>query len=151
MFNEADNFWMQRAIQHAEASAKNAEVPVGAVLILNNEIIGESGNCPISTCDPSAHAEILAIRAGAKKMNNYRLIQTTLYVTLEPCMMCVGALVHARVKRVVFGAYDLKSGAVISVFKMAEEVKFNHKVKYEGGLLADKCGQVLTNFFQARR
>lgn len=146
-----DIHWMQHAIQLAETAAKNNEVPVGAVLILNNEIIGEAHNQPISHCDPSAHAEMLAIREGAKKINNYRLLDSTLYVTLEPCIMCVGAIIHARVKRVVFGAYDFKTGAVSSVFKMNEDQQLNHKVVYEGGLLAESCGKLLSDFFRSRR
>lgn len=151
MFSEDDVLWMQHAIHLAKTAEKNAEVPVGAVLILNNEMIGEAWNSPIGHCDPSAHAEILALRAGAKKTNNYRLVDSTLFVTLEPCLMCVGALVHARVKRVVFGAHDPKAGAVTSVFKLSESTQFNHRIIYEGGLLAESCGKLLSDFFRARR
>jgi tRNA(adenine34) deaminase len=147
----SDIFWMQQALQCAEFAARNHEVPVGAVLVSNNEIIGEGLNRPIGNCDPTAHAEIIALRDGAKKINNYRLLDSTLYVTLEPCIMCVGAIVHARVKRVVFGAYDPKAGAVTSVFKMSDATQLNHRVMYEGGVLAEQCGKLLVDFFRARR
>jgi tRNA(adenine34) deaminase len=151
MFTEQDSYWMQQAIALAENAARNAEVPVGAVLIHENKIIGQGSNSPISHSDPSAHAEILALREGAKTLNNYRLINSTLYVTLEPCVMCLGAIVHARVKRVVFGAFDLKTGAVESVFDLGKTNKFNHTVEYQGGLLAQQCGGLLSQFFRARR
>ena len=150
-FSEEDYFWMQHAIHLAEIAKEYQEVPVGAVLILDNKIIGEGSNCPIREKDPTAHAEIIALRVGAKNSGNYRLLDSTLYVTLEPCLMCVGALVHARVKRVVFGAADPKSGAVQSVFQMKEATQFNHRVIYEGGLLANQCGALLSDFFRARR
>src|SRR3990167_9926865 len=146
-FSEEDYFWMQHAIHLAEIAKEYQEVPVGAVLILDNKIIGEGSNCPIREKDPTAHAEIIALRVGAKNSGNYRLLNSTLYVTLEPCLMCVGALVHARVKRVVFGAMDPKSGAVQSVFQMKEADQFNHRVRYQGGLLADQCGMLLSDFF----
>lgn len=151
MFSENDFFWMQQAIQLAKNAAHNQEVPVGAVLILEDKIIGEGSNRPIRDCDPSAHAELIALRAGAKHMNNYRVNHSTLYVTLEPCIMCVGAIVQARVKRVVFGAYDPKGGAVESAFQMGSTDKLNHCPAYQGGLLADECGALLKEFFQMRR
>ena len=151
MFSERDHFWMQHAIQLAETAAKNEEVPVGAVLILDDKIIGEGSNRPIGQCDPSAHAEIVAVREGAKHLNNYRLVNSTLYVTLEPCLMCIGALTHARVKRVVFGAFDPKAGAVESAFQMGTTDKLNHRIEYQGGLLAESCGALLSEFFRARR
>ncbi len=151
MFNEQDHVWMQHAIHLAETAAKNNEVPVGAVLVHDNKVIGEGWNRPIQTCDPSAHAEIIALRHGAHTLKNYRLINSTLYVTLEPCIMCVGAIVHSRVKRVVFGTYDQKSGAVESVFQIGATDKLNHRVSYSGGLLADHCGSLLSHFFQKRR
>jgi tRNA(adenine34) deaminase len=146
-----DTYWMQHALHLAETAEKTAEVPIGAVLILNDEIIGEGWNRPITNCDPTAHAEIISLREGAKKINNYRLLNSTLYVTLEPCIMCVGAIVHARVKRVVFGACDPKAGAVTSAFKMQEDTLLNHRVIYEGGVLAEECGKLLTEFFRKRR
>ena len=146
-----DQFYMQRAIELAKKAAQNQEVPVGAVLVLENKIISEGWNRPIMSCDPTAHAEIVALREGAKQLNNYRLINTTLYVTLEPCAMCVGALVHARVKRVVFGAFDTKAGAVQSVFPLGSATQFNHRIEYLGGLLGETCGELLSGFFKARR
>ena len=147
----SDEVWMQRAIELAQTAEKNGEVPVGAVLVLQDKIIGEGSNCPIGQCDPSAHAEIIALRKGAQTLQNYRLLDTTLYVTLEPCIMCVGAIVHARVKRVVYGAYDMRAGAVTSVFNMKEDKQLNHRVSYEGGLFAEQCAQLLKDFFRARR
>ena len=146
-----DNEYMLRAIELAKTAAQNHEVPVGAVLVLNDKIIGEGWNQPIKSCDPTSHAEIVALREGAKTIGNYRLVDTTLYVTLEPCAMCVGALVHARVKRVVFGAFDPKAGAVQSAFALGSADQFNHRIKYEGGLLKEACGLLLTDFFRERR
>ncbi|MCC2666974.1 MAG: tadA [Gammaproteobacteria bacterium] len=151
MISEQDIQWMRHALQLAEFAVTQQEVPVGAVLISDNSIIGEGSNCPIRLCDPTAHAEIIALRQGARHLNNYRLINSTLYVTLEPCMMCVGAIVHARVKRVVYGALDPKAGAIVSAFDIGTTQKLNHKVLYEGGALGKECGQILSDFFQARR
>ncbi len=151
MFSDNDLFWMQQALALAKEAGKMQEVPVGAVLVHDEAIIGEGSNRPIGAGDPTAHAEIIALREGAKHLKNYRLVNTTLYVTLEPCIMCVGAIVHARVKRVVFGASDPKAGAVTSVFQMGAEVRLNHRVVYEGGLLAKECGQLLSDFFRERR
>lgn len=151
MFSDQDFIWMQHALALAKEAANQQEVPVGAVLVLNEKIIAEGKNCPISACDPSAHAEIVALRQGAKSINNYRLVNSTLYVTLEPCVMCVGALVHARVKRVVFGAADPKAGAVKSAFQLGDSNFFNHRIVYEGGLLAEQCGQLLSDFFKTKR
>ncbi len=151
MFSDNDFSWMQHAFQLAKQAEQQNEVPIGAVLVLENKIIGEGFNRPIIECDPSAHAEIVALRAGAKHLNNYRLVNTTLYVTLEPCLMCIGAITHARVERVVFGAADPKAGAVSSMFQIGETNKLNHRVKYQGGLLAEQCGKILSEFFQERR
>lgn len=150
-FTEKDIYWMQQAIQLAETAAKQGEVPVGAILVLDDKVIGEGHNKPITNVDPSAHAEMLALRAGAAHVKNYRLLNSTLYVTLEPCIMCIGAIVHARIKRVVFGAFDPKAGAVQSAFQIGSTDKLNHKVEYHGGLLAEKCGALLSDFFRARR
>ncbi len=146
-----DLYYMQRAIALAKEAQSKGEVPVGALLVLNNEIIAEGFNCPIGTNDPSAHAEMMALRRAAEKLKNYRLPDITLYVTLEPCVMCVGAMIHARIKRCVFGAYDKKSGAAGSVLNIFDEKAFNHHVMVEGGLLEDACGEVLSIFFKSRR
>ncbi len=151
MFNHEDLTWMQHAIQLAKKAAEQEEVPVGAVLVRDDQIIGEGCNRPIQTHDPAAHAEMIALRHGAETIQNYRILNSTLYVTLEPCVMCVGALVHARVKRVVYAASDPKGGAVKSAFNLGEVDTFNHHIEYEGGLLADECGELLTNFFRDRR
>lgn len=151
MFSEHDIFWMQHAIHLAEIAAKQEEVPVGAVLVLEDKVIGEGSNRPIGNCDPTAHAEIIALRAGANNLNNYRLVNSTLYVTLEPCIMCVGAIVHARIKRLVFGAFDPKAGAIHSAFQLLDTNKLNHRVEYAGGLLEESCGKILSEFFKARR
>jgi tRNA(adenine34) deaminase len=151
MFSDDDIFWMQRALQLAKESEEAGEVPVGAVITLNNEIIGEGRNMPISLSDPTAHAEIMALRQAGQKLNNYRLLNTTLYVTLEPCAMCFGALVHARVQRLVFGAADVKAGAVQSALQLGEAKHFNHRMMCEGGLLQESCGLLLTQFFQKKR
>lgn len=151
MFTNRDESFMQRALFLAEEAARNQEVPVGAVLVANDNIIAESYNQPISLCDPSAHAEIIALRKGALILNNYRLVDTTLYVTLEPCLMCVGAITHARVKRVVFGAYDKRAGAVESVFPIGINENLHHRVKYEGGLFETESVALLQKFFKARR
>ncbi len=142
-------------MQHALALARRAEladeVPVGALLVRDDRIIGEGWNAPISTHDPSAHAEIRALRAAADSVSNYRLPDTTLYVTLEPCVMCAGAIIHARVQRVVFGARDPKTGAAGSVFNILNSDQHNHGVQICEGVLADECGQLLRDFFRARR
>ncbi len=151
MISADDLHWMSHALQLAEFALTQQEVPVGAVLISENSIIGEGSNGPISLCDPTAHAEIIALRQGARYLNNYRLINSTLYVTLEPCIMCIGAIVHARIKRVVYGARDSKAGAVVSAFDFGTAQKLNHKVLYEGGALEKQCGKILSDFFQARR
>ena len=151
MFTAEDHSWMQAALTLAERAASAGEVPVGAVLVSENKIIASAHNQPIHLCDPSAHAEMLALRRAATASNNYRLVNTTLYVTLEPCIMCVGAIVHARVQRLVFGASDPRVGAVTSVFQLLDAKELNHKVDYAGGLMAEECGQVLKDFFQERR
>ena len=143
--------YMQQALELAREAQINNEVPIGAVLVLNHEIIATAFNQPITQCDPTAHAEILALRTGAKKGGNYRLLNTTLYVTLEPCAMCAAALVHARVKRVVFAAVDPKAGAVVSHFNLLDTPILNHKIAWEQGLLADESSELLKTFFKARR
>ena len=146
-----DLIWMQRALELAKQGAAAGEVPVGAVLVLNNQVIGEGFNTPITNRDPSAHAEIQALRAGALSVNNYRLLNTTLYVTLEPCAMCAGAMVHARIKRLVYAAKDDKAGAVASKIQLLDQPFLNHRVEHQGGLLAKVCGALLSDFFRSRR
>ena len=142
---------MQVALDLASDAAAADEVPVGAVIIKDNTIISSGRNQPIATHDPSGHAEMVALRQAGLKLENYRLPGTTLYVTLEPCTMCLGAMVHARVQRLVFGAYDPKSGVVCSAMKLLEDGCFNHEVDWTGGVMQEQCGQLLRSFFQSRR
>ena len=151
MFSEADHLWMQRALQNAEKAASLGEVPVGAVLVANGELLAESFNQPITRNDPSAHAEIMVLREAALKLRNYRLPDTELFVTIEPCLMCAGALVHARVKRLVFGAKEPKAGAVISHFQVYETPCLNHQVKVEHGLMEKECSHKISEFFKEKR
>ena len=149
--DEEDRRFMQRALALAMRAEGQAEVPVGAVLALDGELVAEGWNQVIASCDPTAHAEVVAMRAAARHLGNYRLPQTTLYVTLEPCPMCVGAIVHARVSRLVFGAYDPKTGAAGSVFDLIGAAAHNHRVAVTGGILALDCTEVLQRFFRSRR
>lgn len=143
---------MQLAIAQARIAEQHGEVPVGAVLVRDDEVVGEGWNQPIGTHDATAHAEIMALRDAGSRLLNYRLPGTTLYVTLEPCPMCAGAIVHARVERVVFGATDPRTGAAGSVFDLLpSDCRFNHKTRAEGGVLADECAGLLRDFFRARR
>ena len=146
-----DEHWMRCALELARQAEEEGEVPVGALVILDNQIIGEGWNQPIGLHDPSAHAEIAALRDAARRRSNYRLPGATLYVTLEPCVMCVGAITHARIARVVYGATDPKSGAAGGMFSLLGSEQFNHRVEITGGVLADECGNLLRNFFQSRR
>jgi tRNA(adenine34) deaminase len=143
--------YMQQAIALAEQAAAQGEVPVGAIIVKDGEIIGKGSNTPIDTHDPTAHAEIIAMRDAAQRIGNYRLIDCTLYVTLEPCAMCTGAMQHARIKRVIYGASDAKTGACGSVVNLMAETKLNHHAAVEGGVLADECSSLLSEFFKARR
>ena len=145
-----DEFFMGQALAEAEKSLEKKEVPVGAVLVSGNKILSRSSNEPILRNDPTAHAEIIAIRKACLKRKNYRLPDCELYVTLEPCAMCLSALVHARVRRLVFGAYDPKAGAVESIMKFPFE-KTNHSVEIKGGVLAGECGKILKEFFLKKR
>jgi len=148
----SDTDWMRQALAQAEIAAGMDEVPVGAVLVgAAGNLIAAGHNRPISACDPSAHAEIVTLRAAAQKLGNYRLPDTTLYVTLEPCTMCVGALVHARIGRLVYGATEPKTGAIESAQQLFESGKFNHRPVIESGVLADECAALLTRFFENRR
>ena len=147
----ADIAFMLEAIAEARKGAELGEVPVGAVLVRDGKIIGRGFNQPISSHDPSAHAEMIALRQAATSDANYRLPGTTLYVTLEPCTMCSGLLVHSRISRLVFGASEPRSGAVVSRSQVLDQSWLNHKVQVEGGVLAQECGALLTEFFRARR
>jgi len=146
-----DQEYMQMALALAAEAAEAGEVPVGAVVVKDGEIVGRGYNAPISTHDPSAHAEIRALRDAANNLGNYRLVGCTLYVTLEPCAMCTGAIQHARITRVVYGATDPKTGACGSVVNLMEEARLNHHASVEGGVMAQECGRVLSAFFAARR
>ncbi|MDD4915836.1 MAG: tRNA adenosine(34) deaminase TadA [Methylococcales bacterium] len=146
-----DEEWMRHAIRLAQRAEQQGEVPVGAVLIHENRCIGEGWNQPIQSHDPSAHAEIVALRKAGSLLQNYRLVDTTLYVTLEPCVMCMGAIAHARVKRLVFGASDPKRGAVCHALHLTDAPFLNHHIIWQGGILAPNCAELLTDFFKARR
>jgi tRNA(adenine34) deaminase len=148
---ELDRQYMQQAIEQAMLAASAGEVPVGAVLVRDGKVISKGFNQPISNSDPSAHAEMLALRGAAQSEANYRLPGTTLYVTLEPCTMCAGAILHARVDRVVFGASDPKTGAAGSVLNVFSEKQINHQTQVEGGIMSEECGQILRQFFKERR
>ena len=149
--SEVDQQWMRHALQLAERAEQAGEVPVGAVLVKGGELLAEGWNQPIGLNDPTAHAEVVALRAAGRVLGNYRLCDTTLYVTLEPCVMCVGAITHARVDRLVFGASDPKRGAVESAFELMQPGKFNHNVVCEGGVLVEPCAALLRDFFKRRR
>lgn len=147
-----DRLMMRHALSLADKAEQIGEIPVGAVLVdERGEIIGEGWNLSIVNSDPTAHAEIVALRHAAQKVRNYRLLNTTLYVTLEPCTMCAGAILHSRIKRLVFGASDYKTGAVGSRFHFFDDYKMNHSVAITGGVLQEECSQKLSAFFQKRR
>lgn len=148
---ELDHQFMQQALDQAKLAAAAGEVPVGAVLVRDGKVISTGFNQPITNSDPSAHAEMMALRAAASDESNYRLPGTTLYVTLEPCTMCAGAMLHARVDRVVFGATDPKTGAAGSVLNVFSEKQINHQTVVEGGIMGEECGQILRDFFKERR
>lgn len=143
--------WMTIALDLAKRAEELGEVPIGAVLVQDNILIGQGYNHSICSHDPTAHAEIQALRSGGLKLHNYRLLNTTLYVTLEPCLMCIGAMVHARIQRLVFAAFDPKSGAAGSVFDFLQDKRLNHQFEISGGVLAEACGSLLKNFFLSRR
>lgn len=147
----SDSIFMVRALELAREAERAGEVPVGAVIVKEGVIVGEGWNRPISTNDPTAHAEIVAMRAAAQRLNTYRLLDTTLYVTLEPCPMCAGAMVHARVKRLVYAATDPRAGAAGTIFNIVQHPSLNHRLEYEAGLMAEECGTMLRAFFQGRR
>jgi tRNA(adenine34) deaminase len=149
--DSADAGFMARALELARSAEAAGEVPVGAVVVRDGRIIGEGSNRPIGTHDPTAHAEMVALRAAAESVGSYRLLETTLYVTLEPCAMCAGAMVHARVKRLVFAARDPKAGAAGSVFNIVSNSALNHSIDCEEGVLNEECSTLLRDFFRARR
>ena len=148
----ADEYWMREALAQARFAQAAGEVPVGAVLVRNGESVGSGWNRPIGTSDPTAHAEVVTLRDAGTRLGNYRMPGTVLYVTLEPCVMCAGALVHARVSRVVYGAADPKGGAAGSVFDLLpSDARFNHRVEVTGGVMAEKSAELLRTFFRAKR
>ena len=142
---------LRMALAEARRASEAQEVPVGAVVVAGNEVIGSGHNSSITDSDPSGHAELIALRSAAQNIGNHRLIGATLYVTLEPCVMCVGAIAQARIRRVVFGAYDRKAGALGSVEDLSESRALNHRFEVNGGLLDEECGALLKAFFEARR
>ena len=146
-----DDAWMTQALTLAKEAGARGEVPVGAIVVCDNTIVGRGGNAPIAASDPTAHAEITALREAAATLRNYRLPGCSLYVTLEPCPMCVGAVLHARLARIVFGARDPKTGACGSVIDITGEPRLNHHTRVTGGVAAQACGELLTQFFAARR
>ena len=143
--------WMREALILAQQAANADEVPVGAIVVHNGEIIGRGFNQPIRSCDATAHAEIVAIRSASQFRNNYRLPGTTLYVTVEPCTMCLGAMIHARVDRLVFGAAEPRSGALVSQGSLIKASHFNHQLSFVGGVLAEECSSLMQSFFRNRR
>jgi len=151
MKSATDTDWMRRALLLAQRAADEGEVPVGALLVVNDEIVGEGWNRPIASSDPTAHAEIVAMRAGAAALGNYRLGNATLYVTLEPCPMCMGAVLNARVARVVFGAWDAKAGACGSVIDLPREPRLAQGVDVFGGVCSEESAALLRQFFESRR
>ncbi|WP_447873480.1 tRNA adenosine(34) deaminase TadA [Serratia fonticola] len=147
----SDEYWMRQALSLAQRAQEEGEVPVGALLVLDNQVIGEGWNRPIGRHDPTAHAEIMALRQGGAVLQNYRLLNATLYVTLEPCVMCAGAMVHSRIRRLVYGAADEKTGAVGSLVDILRHPGMNHQVEIVSGVLAEECAAILSNFFRMRR
>jgi tRNA(adenine34) deaminase len=148
---EQDYYWMKHALELAKRAAAENEVPIGAVLVQDNQLLAEGWNRSIANHDPTAHAEIIAMRQAAEKICNYRLLDKTIYVTLEPCTMCAAALIHARVERLVYGADDPKGGAVKSVLNLLDLPFVNHRIHWQGGILHNECTNLLQNFFKARR
>lgn len=148
---KTDQQWMQEALALAQKAADQVEVPVGALLVRNNQKIAEAWNQPISRSDPTAHAEILVLRQAGEYLQNYRLSDTTLYVTLEPCPMCAGAMLHARIKRLVFGAFDPKTGAAGSACQLFHGAHINHRIDVFGGVLSESCSLLIKTFFQKKR
>ena len=148
---DRDEEFMRLALAEAEKALQAGEVPVGAVVVRGGEVIASAHNGPVGLKDPSAHAEILALRRAAAAEGNYRLAGTTLYVTIEPCLMCAGALIHARVSRLVFGATDPKGGAVVSLYGVLQDGRLNHRLEATGGVLREACSEILSRFFREKR
>ena len=146
-----DAYWMKQALALAQKAWEQGEVPVGAILVLDDEVIGQGWNRPITRHDPTAHAEIMALQQGGQIVQNYRLLNATLYVTLEPCVMCAGAMVHSRIKRLVYGASDLKTGAAGSLLDVLRHPGMNHHIEITAGVMANECSEMLSQFFQQRR
>ena len=146
-----DAYWMKQALALAQKAWVQGEVPVGAILVLDDEVIGQGWNRPITRHDPTAHAEIMALQQGGQIVQNYRLLNATLYVTLEPCVMCAGAMVHSRIKRLVYGASDLKTGAAGSLLDVLRHPGMNHQIEITAGVMANECSEMLSQFFQQRR
>jgi tRNA(adenine34) deaminase len=146
-----DHYWMKQALIQARIAELKDEVPIGAVVVKNNELIGFGHNKVISTSDPTAHAEIVALRHAAKQINNYRLVNCTLYVTIEPCLMCFGSLIHSRISKVIFGALEPKAGVFKSNLKAASLGFINHKIDYNHGILEHDCKTIIQNFFKQKR
>ncbi len=146
-----DEFWMRHALSLAQRAWDEGEVPVGAVLVLGNQVIGEGWNRPIGRHDPTAHAEIMALQQGGQVLQNYRLLDTTLYITLEPCVMCAGAMIHSRISRLVYGAADAKTGAAGSLVDILRHPGMNHQIAITDGVLAEECSALLSRFFRMRR
>ena len=151
MMDKDDEHWMRAALAEAEKGAAKGEVPVGAVVVRNGEIIARACNQPISGCNPVAHAEILALQKAATAVNNYRLVDCDLYVTLEPCTMCAGAIVHSRIRRLVFAAYEPKAGAIRSVTQVLDQPQMNYQVQVTSGVLQEESSELISAFFRARR
>ncbi len=149
--NTLDQFFMGFALAEARQATDAGEVPIGAVVIFENQIVGSGHNQPIGLHDPTAHAEILAIRQAAERIGNYRLTDATLYVTIEPCAMCAGAMVNARIKRLVYGATEVRAGAVDSIFQICNNSSLNHQVEVTSGVKAEECRQIMRAFFKERR
>ncbi len=148
---KSDEKFIRIALEEARLAFEKDEVPVGAVVVCGDNILSRAHNSPILMNDPSAHAEILAIRRAAGRARNYRLVGTTLYVTLEPCVMCAGAIIQARISKVVFGAYDPKSGGVTSLYNILSDERLNHSVEVMGGILKEECSEILSRFFHKKR
>lgn len=146
-----DDVWMAMAIEAARTAGAAGEVPVGAVVVQAGTILARGGNAPIATCDPTAHAEVVALRAAAAATGNYRLPGATLYATVEPCVMCMGAALHARVARVVYGCDDAKAGAAATLYRLGDDPRLNHRLLVTGGVRADECRGLLQDFFRTRR